>query len=98
MPLSPAEQAFVELDAEYPAIQEYYERREAVLADLATAHGVGHAFQDDTGRVHQIVTPQWKTVKMEHIGVISTARKAGDRNDLSAKKAMELGFTPRVPE
>lgn len=97
--LSDSERAFIAIDEMYPKITEYYEKREAILAALKAEHGVDHSFQGPDGRVHLTVVPEWKQTRMEHFGVISTARKAGDRNDLSVKRATELGFeVPALPK
>lgn len=97
MALSKSEQAFIEIDKHYPEVKKFYELRSKVLADLEAEHGVGHTFQAPDGRVHHTVRPEWKQVRMEHFDVISTARSAEDRNDLSVKRAKELGFEPRIP-
>ena len=83
---------FIELEKKKEAIKLFYEEFEIALKAVAEEVGVNNYFQDVEGIVYKIVVPEYKTVKMEHIGYIRTKRQEEKRGSLSVKEAKEAGF------
>lgn len=95
-PLNYLRQQLATLDLEYSTvIKDFYERREELLAEIATEMQVGEMFQAEDGTVFKIVEPEGKFVRFDRIGYVRTRR--GDlgetRGSLSKKEAEASGFT-----
>ena len=93
--LTALEQAIVDLDIEYQtAIKDYYERRDALMAQALEELGPGHAFQAEDGVVFKLVKPSGTFTRFRDIDVVRTRRGylGETKTGISKKEAEALGF------
>ena len=95
--LSPEESEIIRLDAQYPAVQEWYRAYDEAMKALVERHGIDHYFQStnpDDPAVFKTFVPEYKTVKINQFEVKRTARpgERGSGSNLSKKEAEERGF------
>jgi len=90
--LTATQAKYVEMDKKYLEYKEFLEEFEKAKSEVAAEVGLLGSFQDAEGIVYQVVLPQWKNVRMEHVGVLRTKREGERAGTLSVTKAKELGY------